>query len=247
MVIFTINPAFRQLEPALRAIAVNGLPADADIIYSGRNVIARIVIDGFPVIVKSFRKPGFINALAYTTVRQSKARRSYLNSLKLLSLGFDAPAPIAFAERRDGLLLRESYYFSAEISGDDLRYWERRDDAADLTAALARELHRLTAAGVCHLDLSPGNVIFRRINGKYAFSFIDLNRMDFNVTSRNKLLRSIFERIAELDSVVMLARAYAAVTGDDEAEIVAAARRFRLDFVKKMDMKRKLKSLWKKK
>lgn len=235
------------MSPAIRDIVENGVPADADVIYAGRNCIVRVVIDGIPVVIKAFRRPGFLNAFVYTTLRKSKAYRSYHNSMKLISLGFNAPEPIAFAERRDGVLLRESYYFSTEVKGDDLRYWERRADAAELTDALAAELVRLTRAGVCHLDLSPGNVIFTRDSeGRYSFSFIDLNRMDFGVTDRDKLLTSVFERINELEPVLDLAAAFARHSGEDEKPIVDFARKARLDFVKWMNFKKNLKP-WKKK
>ena len=50
----------------------------------------------------SFNLPGCINSYVYTTLRKSKAERSYLNSKKLQQLGFRTPAIIAYAEVRRG-------------------------------------------------------------------------------------------------------------------------------------------------
>ncbi len=244
-----LNPDYRDLEPLVRAVTEHGLPTDAEIIYNGRNRIARIMAGGTAVIVKAFRRPMLLNAVAYTTVRTSKAKRSYANTVRLIESGFNAPEPIAFSEVRNGFMLRESYYFSTEVKGDDLRYWERRDDAEELAEALAGELVRLTKAGICHLDLSPGNVIFSRdkATGKYEFSYIDLNRMEFDVTDRKKLLRSVFERINELDPVMDLASRFARISGDRSGETERYARKVRTDFEKWRENKRKFKSIWKKK
>ena len=247
--IIEINPDYTELEPLVRKVTEKGLPADAEIIYNGRNRIARIKTDGLIVIVKSFRRPMILNALAYTTVRKSKAFRSYANSVRLIEAGFNAPEPIAYSEVRNGFLLRESYYFSTEVKGADLRYWEQREDAEELAEALAEELVRLTRAGVCHLDLSPGNVIFKRDKetGKFVFNYIDLNRMEFDVTDRKQLLRSVFERINELEPVMDLASRFARISGDTSGKTERYARKVRTEFEDWREFKRKVKSIWKRK
>lgn len=247
--IIEINPDYRNLEPLVRDVTEHGIPSDAEIIYNGRNRIARIMADGTAVIVKAFRRPMILNALAYTTVRRSKAYRSYANTVRLIESGFNAPEPIAYSEVRRGLLLRESYYFSTEVNGADLRYWEQREDADELSEALAEELVRLTDAGVCHLDLSPGNVIFSRDKetGKYVFNYIDLNRMEFDVKDRKRLLKSVFERINELEPVMDLASRFARISGDSSGETERYARKVRTDFEKWREMKRNFKTIWKKK
>ncbi|MDE5786576.1 MAG: hypothetical protein K2H98_08605, partial [Duncaniella sp.] len=230
-------------------ITEHGLPASAEIIYNKRNKVARINIDGVSVIVKAFRRPTLINALAYSTVRQSKAYRSYVNTVKLINAGFNAPVPIAYSEVREGLLLKDSYYFSTEITGEDLRYWEERTDAQELSEALAGELVRLTDAGICHLDLSPGNMMFTHdeAKGGYVFSYIDLNRMAFNVKSRRRLLKSVFERLNEMGPIVDLATRFARISGDNTGYIERFARKVRGRFERNRELKRKFKSIWKKK
>ncbi|MCM1520544.1 MAG: lipopolysaccharide kinase InaA family protein [Lachnoclostridium sp.] len=241
-----INPAYGHIEAQVRDIVTNGIPDDAQLIYNGRNRIWRVMIDGMPVIVKAFRRPRLLNALIYKTFRKSKAYRSYHNSLRLMQLGFSVPAPIAYAEVSVGPLLADSYYFSAEVKGDDLRYWERRTDCRELEAALAGEVNRIINAGVCHLDLSPGNVIFTRdATGNYTFSYIDLNRMKFDVSDYDRLLTAAFQRLNELEPTLSVARQYALQSGQDVDETVAKVRKIRLDFEHQMAMKKKLKSLWK--
>ncbi|MDE6416432.1 MAG: lipopolysaccharide kinase InaA family protein [Duncaniella sp.] len=246
--IIQINPHYSNFAPVIEYITANGLPASAEIIYDKRNKVARLTVDGINMIIKAFRCPGFINSIAYTTVRGSKALRSYENSLKLLEAGFNVPQPIAYSEVRKGLRLRESYYFSTEISGDDLRYWERRADADELSEALAHELVKLTDAGICHLDLSPGNMMFTRnaATGEYSFSYIDLNRMEFDVKDRRRLLKSIFERLNEMDPILDLAGRFARISGDNSGYIERYARKVRGRYERNRELKRKLKSIWKK-
>lgn len=248
-IIININPDYRNLAPLVRDITEHGLPDSAEIIYDKRNRVARIKIGGIAVIVKAFRRPALINALAYTTVRRSKAYRSYVNSEKLIKAGFSAPTPIAYSEVREGLLLRDSYYFSTELKGEDLRYWEERPDAQGLSEALARELVRLTDAGICHFDLSPGNMIYTRdtATGEYTFSYIDLNRMAFNVSNRRQLLKSVFERLNEMEPIIDLAGRFARISGDSSGFIEQYAREVRGRYERNRELKKKLKSIWKKK
>lgn len=241
-----LNPTFSHIGSQIREIVEKGIPDDAQLIYNGRNRIWRVMIDGMPVIVKAFRRPKVFNALIYKTLRKSKAFRSYYNSLRLMELGFSVPAPIAYAEISVGPLLADSYYFSAEVKGDDLRYWERRTDCRELEAALAAEINRIIRAGVCHLDLSPGNVIFTRDEaGNYTFSYIDLNRMKFDISDYDRLMTAAFQRLNELAPTLSVAEQYARLSGHDVDDTVAKVRKIRLDFEQRMALKKKLKSLWK--
>ena len=87
--IIKINPAYEKYRDIIEKIIKKGKPENAEIIYEGRNLLYRIDLGASKGIVKDFRKPHLINSYAYTTVRKSKAARSYENALKMLELGFD--------------------------------------------------------------------------------------------------------------------------------------------------------------
>lgn len=215
-------------------IVRGGLPVGAEIIYEGRNRVARVRCGGRALIVKEFCQPNVINRYVYTTLRRSKARRSLENACRLQDMGFGTAAPVAWMEARRGICLHLSYYISEEVQGRDMRFLDRNEDLGELLPALAAEMGRLHSSGVWHKDLSPGNVLYRREGEGFRFYYIDLNRMEFGVHEAGKLLRN-FGQLAETRHVVRLARLYAAhspfaLTAGQAEEV---ARQMRARFLRK--------------
>ena len=101
------------------------MPDGAEVIYRGRNTLYRLRMGDSAVIVKEFGRPNAVNAFVYTTLRRSKARRSYENAERMRGLGFESPEPIAWGETREGLKLTGSCYICAELKGaTEMRHWE---------------------------------------------------------------------------------------------------------------------------
>lgn len=225
--IIKINPAYEKYRDIIEKIIKKGKPENAEIIYEGRNLLYRIDLGASKGIVKDFRKPHLINSYAYTTVRKSKAARSYENALKMLELGFDTPLPIAYGEVRKGLQLQESYYISAELTdAREMRHWEEFDNADTLVPAFAKEILRLHKAGVWHKDFSPGNILYsgNETTG-YKFHYVDLNRMKFGVHDREKLM-SMFRSInLNPTETERLGRLYGKISGKDPEQMGKEALR----------------------
>ncbi len=209
----------------IKEIVANGFPAQAVQIYKGRNRLFCLDdADGTAVNIKAFHCPRFPNNYVYTTLRDGKAKRSFENANRLLSLGFGTPRPYGYGEVRSGLRMTRSYYFCEQLDAENVRDWERFDDCEEMLAALGEEMVRLHRAGVWHKDFSPGNILFKRLpGGRYRFYYIDLNRMEFGIKSRKSLM-SMFRAI-NLDEhqTARLARHYAAASGEDVATVVAEA------------------------
>lgn len=229
--IIKINPKYEAFRDQIESLIKIGRPASMEIIYEGRNTLYRFkalpdsvryknkseepMPESIPMVVKEFKKPNPINAYAYTTVRTSKARRSYENGLKMLSLGFETPEPIAYCEERRGLKLLESCYVSRELTGaTEMRHWEDHPDSTPLVKAFAEEIKRLHEAGVWHKDFSPGNVLYTgNQQTGYKFHYVDLNRMKFDEHRHGKLM-SMFRSInLNPEETKRLARYYAEATG----------------------------------
>lgn len=199
-----------QMDALAHRIAREGMPAGSEIIYDERNRLFRVCLKGIPYIVKAFCLPNAINSVAYSTVRKSKARRSYENALRLEALGVATPRAEAYMEVRSGLRLHQSYYICRDVAAPQIRFWERREDAKTLVPAFAADMLRLHILGVWHKDFSPGNIL---VGGSaatgYTFYYIDLNRMKFDVHDPRKLM-SMFGRLHDDEAPVLeLARAYA--------------------------------------
>lgn len=203
----------------------NGVSSEARQIYRGaRNTLYDIAdSSGRHLCVKHFRKAKFPNSYIYTTLRHSKARRSFEHAGRLLSAGFLTPQPIAWSERHHGFKLLDSYYICEYLPLPNIRDWGKMPDADTLIEALGAYMVRLHRAGIFHRDFSPGNILVERLTGGYRFYLVDINRMGFGVTDRRRLM-SMFRSIS-LDpaDTTRLAQAYAWASGDNPDTIVAEA------------------------
>lgn len=238
------------------SVARDGLPADIRVIQNVRNIVASTDTPAGPVNIKAFRCPRLINSYVYTTLRRSKAARSYDFARRLIALGFNTPEPLAAIEERSAGRLRRSYYLSRQIEAEEIRYTEQRPDEHPLLEALGREMARLHKAGVLMHDFSPGNILVNTdaaTTGRYTFSYVDLNRMEFGVTDRSRLMQMFGPIVVYPYQAELIARAYAeamGLTGADAESTVAGAVAVLNRFRNRLKRKRRLKSIlmpWKKK
>lgn len=253
-----VNPRYPGLLPLVERLALHGEPAEARVIYDQRNRLYAIPwpvdADGKPysaeIVVKDFHRPSAVNALVYTHLRKSKARRSYENALQLQSLGFGTPEPYAYIEVHRGMKLTRSYYLCARLTDDyrDMRFFDRQPHLMELLDALGAEMLRLHRAGVLVKDFSPGNVLYvRDAQGDYHFSHIDLNRVRFGVRSRSQLMGNFRAMACAPDEVDSLADAYARATGETPESVRAEAQAQYEAYMRKVRRKRALKSIFRRK
>ncbi len=214
----------KWIVPLIEEITAGGLPEGAEIVYRARNTVYKMLQGDRAVSVKAFRRPNFINKVIYATLRKGKARRSFENASCFASLGLGTPQPLGYGEVRQGCLVLESYYLSRHIQAQEMRHWEEKADCLPLLKAFAREMVKLHRANVLHKDFSPGNILYTgNAEEGYRFYYVDLNRMEFGVKSRKKLM-SMFRSI-NLDEkeTARLAELYARAAGEDIDKTVAEA------------------------
>ena len=226
------------------------------LLYDERNVIREFDIEGQRVVVKRFRRPNWVQRVAYTYFCKGKARRAYEHGQELLRRGINTPQPLAYIELRSAGLLCDSYY----VCG-----WDGHPPIADLLnrveefdrplardfALFAAQLHRL---GILHHDLNSTNTLYeRQDNGSYTFSVIDINRMDFydSLPPLKECLENITRFTGNMQLFGYVAWFYAdAMAADfglerDELQRMAVERKERHDrrWYRRKRMLRKLKRL----
>lgn len=224
----------------------NGILSTAQIIYKGRNTVYRVQHPSGDINIKAFHCPSFINSIIYTTLRKSKAFRSFANASQLINLGFHSPTPLGYGEERNGCRLIHSYYFSEQIEAQNMRDWEQKNDCEPLLRAFAKEIVKLHRTGVWHKDFSPGNILYTgNENDGYTFYYIDLNRMKFNVFDRKTQL-SMFRAI-NLSPIETerIARYYAEESGENPDTIAQIAVKNLNKYLATKSRKRWLKKLFK--
>lgn len=248
--IIETSPEHPEFEAFAAKIAHRGLPEKFTEVYKGRNVVGYTDTPGGRLNIKAFRRPGYIRGFIYTHFRDSKARRSYEYGRRLLELGFSTPEPIAYVECRNVDVLADSYYISRQIVAEEIRVLilsVRPDEEAILTA-LGHEMVRLHDKGVFVRDFSPGNIMFTVDDSQpfgYKFDYVDLNRMEFDVSDRTKLYAMFGNIVMQPRQLEIIARAYAVGAGLPEQEVVEAALAAQQKFLAYFTKKQKIKNILK--
>jgi len=206
-----INPQYKQMKKFIETLPFV-FEKQGNIIYNERNILKTYSIDGIEVVVKRYKRPHFINRIAYTYFRLSKARRAYEFALKLLDKDVNTPEPIAYIEQCKGGLLNYGYFVSIyESEFIDIRQYAAgiiKDDT--LLKALSAYIAEIHSKGVLHLDMSPGNILFKKQNQKYVFTLIDINRMKFIPNISDEKCYKSFKRLSKNTEVLnLIAKEYA--------------------------------------
>ena len=129
------------------------------VLFSGRNEIRLVNIDGEDVVVKRFKRPNLFQKIIYTFFRKNKAYKSYHNGVELVARGFCTPRPIRYEETKRMGLIDYCYYISSYMPLPPMEDWSDRDDwDAEMATRFAQFVARLHTKGVLHNDLNDTNV-----------------------------------------------------------------------------------------
>ena len=121
-------------------------------------------------------------------VLPSKARREWQMAHHALRKGITTPLPLAMAERRNGLLLRDAFLITqAILPSAPLIELIPRGGYQELLVQAAGLLKSSHEAGLLHLDLHAGNILVEK-DGKKLY-LIDLHRSKIvrNISRRRRL------------------------------------------------------------
>lgn len=188
---FKIQPGFGAIEDHL--LRINSSFAEVQsIIQNRRNDIRVDNINDFRVVIKSFKGMYWPNRLAYSFFRKSKAQRSFETSVRLLSLGLQVPAPVAYIDYYKWGILKSSYFISLYQEHEDLQTaLSKYSNSHNLPKAFGAFVYQLHKKGVLHQDLSNGNILCVAQNGGINFSMVDLNRVRFQAISYDAGLKNL--------------------------------------------------------
>jgi len=212
-------------------------------IWDKRNKIKIISYDKEKLTIKSFKIPHILNKIAYTFLRDSKAKRSYDNSMKILEF---VPKPIGYVEYEKFGLLHDSYFVCEKYAYDFTirevllqNNFENRDNIFREFAAFTHALH---CKGVVHLDYSPGNILIKKMSDDlYEFKIIDVNRMTFKELTLEERLENFSKLWAKNEDLKCIIIAYSQFIDMDEESAVSIARNASQKHKDKKNFKKRLK------
>ncbi len=153
-------------------------------IYQERNKLYRFRNERYDLVIKCFALPSKFKQVYYGWGQNSKAKRSFQNSIYLEEMEVGVAKARAFVEEYNAFAcLKHSYYISdwVDYSKSNI-HSEMRGYSSPIgfLPQLANFLVRLHELGIEHQDLSPGNILYKydEEQKSYSFSLVDVNRMN---------------------------------------------------------------------
>lgn len=239
-----LNPKYENFKRELLNIK-NIFNTSQESIHKARNELKIIELNGIKCVVKSFKIPHAINRIAYTFFRDGKAKKSYINAIKLTELEVNTPEPIGVIEFFTSALLSESYFISVYEPYDfTIRevFHHKAENFQEILKQFAKFTYEIHQKGVWHVDYSLGNILVTKQDGKYKFSLVDINRMEFKTIEPYEGLKNFNKFWAKDDNdLIILANEYAKLANLNEKKSIEILVNEAKSLEKMVNLKRKLK------
>ena len=243
-----LNPQYKSLYTFIETLPQN-FNAGGEIVQDRRNTIKKFKVNGLEINVKRYRVPIFINRIAYTFFRKSKACRAYNNAFEVIKRGFETPESIAYIEEFKGGLLHYSYYISLQCPyrREIREYYQGPLQGNEaLMTAFAQFTAALHEKGVCHEDYSPGNVLIAQIDGQYHFSLVDINRMTFKPMNLEEGCKNFRRMFISDELYIFLAKKYAQCLNFDQEACIRLMLKYNHYSIRRDQRKERSKAIRKK-
>ena len=214
-------------------------------IHKVRNEVKVFRVGDIDVNVKKYAIPHLFNRIVYTFFRKSKAERAYRNAQKITALGIDTPSPVGYLLIKKHGLFYDSYFISLQSPYNrDLTEIIEKTEKENVEVALGKFIALLHKKEILHLDLSTENILFEEIENEIHFSVVDLNRMKFCRIDKN-LGCTNFNRLRVSEKVMrIIAKSYARAQNLDENECEKLILQNNADYLKKYNLRKRLKNLF---
>jgi len=242
---YTLNEKYTSFENELLNIK-DIFQNSNESIHKARNELKVIELHEIKCVVKAFKVPHIINRIAYTFFREGKAKKSYNNAIKLQQLNVNTPEPIGIIEFFQTGLLSQSFFIARYEPYDfTIRevFHHKVDDVEEILKQFAKFTYEIHQKGVWHVDYSLGNILIsKQDDGKYKFSLVDINRMEFKEITPQEGLKNFNKFWAKFDEdLPLIAKEYAKLADFDENEAVNIVLNEAKALEDRVNLKRKLK------
>lgn len=225
---WSLAPSRESYEPFLKNLN-RTFKENGETIYQGRNVLKKITWRDKAVIVKSFAVPNQLNQYIYGSIRKSKSRRAFENSIELAKRGINTPLPIGYIEYRYGRRLGESFYayymWPADFTARQVIINPQSLNRTVFLSAIGQFAWQLHKNQVNFMDFSPGNILIRQ-GEAVEFCLVDTNRVRFEPLSLRKRMQTFARLWADDEDLVEIVAGYVTVSGDDGLEATKLALYF---------------------
>lgn len=231
----------KDLYDFIKQLPKGEYPVD-EIIRNHRNTVTKVTVNGKIYIAKQYVRPLFHNRIAYTFLRKSKARRAYEYALELIRRGIGTAEPVAYIEIRKKGLFHTGFFISEFIDEPLLHDVGKEPDKEHILREFAAFTANLHQQGIVHHDYNSCNILFKFENGKYRFSMIDINRMNFRKHLSEKQCFKAMKRMdLETDDLIRYVREYARCRQWEEEYVLEGVFTYRDKFLERQRRKKERK------
>lgn len=239
-----IHPKYATLATAFTEV-VNGNYTPDVVFCNKRNVVEKVTIEGKEFVVKRFKRPIFLNRIAYRFFRKSKARRAYEYAVRLRECDVDTPFPAAYFEFYKNGLFDRGIFISEYVPHKLLyRVYDQSVSETERRAVLdgfVDFMLTLHGKGIVPMDVNAGNIFYYKDarDGSYKFALTDINRMKFETTAGHHDMIFSFEQCFwEPEKMLDLAHAYNRRAGASVFETLHQILHHRIKRVRKAKYKK---------
>ena len=209
---------------------------NSNTIHKARNELKVIDYMGVRTVVKAFKIPNKVNQIVYAYFRDSKAKKSYNNAVKLRELGLNTPEPIGYIEFFRGFLFKESFFIAKKFDYNFTIREPLRNKELENREKIIKDFVKFTYSlhekNVYHKDFSAGNtLVSKKENEIYEFSVVDINRMEFKEVDLELGLDNFAKLWLDDEDIILIATTYAKLVNADIDKAI--------DILKKSDKKLK--------
>ena len=217
-----VSEEFKSLSPWIYNLP-QSFDNDGISIYKGRNELREKETPQGTMIVKSYKRPHFINRIVYEYFRSSKAERAYQYAELFRSNGIGSPQPVGFITKGNCCLFDKSYFVCLKsecpytFRDFAKKSFERKNEILQEIGKVTARMHE---AGLYHEDYSAGNILFRDDLSEIKIEIIDLNRLTFGKVNLEKGCKN-FERLPmDEETIRVMIGAYAEARGFDKEQCI---------------------------
>ena len=198
---------------------------NSNTIHKARNELKVIEHKDIQTVVKAFKVPNIVNQIVYAYFRDSKAKKSYQNAIKLTELNINTPNPIGYIEFYRNFLFKESFFISEKVDylftiREPLRNVDLKD-REEIIKKFVAFTYNLHKNRVYHKDYSAGNIlVFKNEKDEYDFSLVDINRMEFKPIDLELGLDNFAKLWLDSDNLQIIAKEYSKLSYVDEYKAI---------------------------
>jgi tRNA A-37 threonylcarbamoyl transferase component Bud32 len=128
--------------------------------------VSRVTFNEKDIVIKRYNYKGFIYSVR-NTIKRSRARRNWLHANRLRMLDINTPAPLAYIERRKGVLVINSYFITEYVHGQNYHFFLKdnsitQQQHAKVDGQIAELFKRLEMYRIIHGDLKHSNILIAK-------------------------------------------------------------------------------------